>query len=60
MPMHRPNPLRRLVLLLALALPGFFLTSCITHRTVTQNGRVVAEGPAIKRPVRDAIVHSRR
>jgi hypothetical protein len=58
--MHRPSLSRRFALLLALALPGFFLTGCITHRTVTQNGRVVAEGPAIKRPVRDAIVHSRR
>ena len=46
--------------LLALAAAPFLLAGCITHRTVTKNGRVIAEGPALKRPVRDAIVHSKR
>ncbi len=46
-------------LFLALVLPAFFLSGCVTQRTVTQNGRVVSEGPVIKRPVRDAINRSR-
>jgi hypothetical protein len=46
-------------LALALGIPAFLFSGCITHRTVTQNGRVISKGPAIKRPLRDAIHHSR-
>lgn len=40
--------------LLLTSLPG-----CLTKRTVTEGGRTVSEGYAIKRPLKEAVENSR-
>ena len=34
------------------------LSGCLTKRTVTEDGRTVSEGYAIKRPLKDAVENS--
>ncbi len=45
--------------LVALLLATGLLAGCVTRRTVTQGGRTVEDGDAIKRPIKDAIKRGR-
>lgn len=51
--------IRRIFLSLASLILALGSSSCLTQRTVTQNGHVVSQDYVVDRPIRDAIRESR-
>ena len=47
-----------IVRIAAIAILLTSLSGCLTKRTVTEDGRTVSEGYAIKRPLKDAVENS--
>lgn len=52
-------PIRRILLSLVSLVLALGSSSCLTQRTVTQNGHVVSQDFVVDRPIRDAIRESR-